>query len=116
MIAKLIAVHGVSFQLTLVPKGWSVPRLTIFKVGAQEESTNHRPVNLMMQMGKMTAGKAKKASSGQRNTRCKEERLSVSRTMERDVCPFMPALSQCIIMLFLHIPFCVSLSIKFICF
>lgn len=94
MIAKLIAVHGVSFQLTLVMKGWNVPNLTIFKVGAQEESTNYRPVNLMMQMGKMTAGKAESANSGHSNTHCKEERLSISHTVKRDVCPFLPALSQ----------------------
>lgn len=78
MIAKLIAVHGVSFQLTSVLKGWNVPHLTIFKEGAQKESMNYRPVNLMMQMGKMTAGKAEKGSSGHRNIPCKEERLSYS--------------------------------------
>lgn len=64
---------------------------------------NYRPVNLMMQRGKMTAGKAEKASSRHRNTPCKEERLSVSHTVKRDTCPFMPA--QCMITLFLHIPF-----------
>lgn len=115
MIAKLIAVHGVSFQLTLVMKGWNVPNLTIFKVGAQEESTNYRPVNLMMQMGKMTAGKAENANSGHSNTHCKEERLSISHRVKRDVCPFLPALSQCMAMLFSHIPFYVSLLEKFIC-
>lgn len=92
-----------------------MPHLTIFREGAQEESTNYRPVNLMMQVGKMTAGKAKKAS-GHRKMHCKEERLSVSLTVERDVCLFIPALSQFIIMLFLHAPFYVSLLVKFICF
>lgn len=115
MIAKLIAVHGVSFQLTLVLKGWNVSNLTIFKEGAQEKSTNYRPVNLMMQMGKMTAGKAEKASSGHSNIHCKEARLSTSHTAKLNICPFLPALSQCLIMLFLHIPFYVSLLVKFIC-
>lgn len=91
MTVKLIVVCDASLQLTLVLEEWSVTNFTVIfkKVSTQD----YRRGSLLLLLGKMTEPKAGNIIRGHMNTHCKEERDSMSLMAERNVCPFMPALS-----------------------